>query len=202
MKTRTDLLNHLINRHGLHAYLEIGVQNPKQNFDKIICPYKVGVDPNPDANATICKTSDEYFETEIGLNRLLPEVKKLYSLIFIDGMHIAEQVEKDFRNAMAILSPYGFIVLHDCNPEKEEHTIVPRPTERGHWNGDVYKFAAKLGGGLEEFITVDIDNGCGVYRDDGMNYFCPLMDAPSWEEFDKNRKSYLHLESWDAFILR
>jgi SAM-dependent methyltransferase len=132
MKTRTDLLNHIAEKYNLQNYLEIGLQVAALNFDKIKCPYKISVDPNPNAKADFVCTSDEYFED-------FPKTK--FDLIFIDGLHTAEQVKKDFENALKILSPNGFIVLHDTNPETYERTIVPRPNPSGPWNGDVYKTA-------------------------------------------------------------
>lgn len=213
MKTRTDLLNYLAEKYKLERYLEIGVQVPEINFDKIKCKHKISVDPDPNARATICKTSDELFqwlnsggnivfsddpipETVGGEFVEIPETK--FDLIFIDGLHTAEQVKKDFQNALKVLSPRGFIVLHDCNPEKEEHTIVPRPYERGHWNGNVYKFACQLAINDMSYRTVDIDNGCGVYFNS-----TPIIeygDAPTWERFEPRRKELLNLISWDEFI--
>jgi hypothetical protein len=202
MKTRTDLLNHLAEKYQLKRYLEIGVQVPELNFDRIKCEYKVGVDPDPKAKATFQMTSDEYFNKAwMSPDSFLSDEDK-FSLIFIDGLHTAEQVKKDFENALKILSPNGFIVLHDCNPEKEEHTIVPRPTQRGHWNGDIYKFAVKIIGS----ITVDIDNGCLVWRN---NYGGTIIYAESflneykpvnWPEFNSRRKELLNLITWDEFI--
>jgi hypothetical protein len=202
MKTRTDLLNHLAEKHGLKRYLEIGVQVPELNFDKIICPYKVGVDPDPKANATICKTSDEYFRINSENNSQFDEkYHKKFDLIFIDGLHTAEQVEKDYKNALNVLAPGGFIMLHDCNPEKEEHTIVPRPTPTGHWNGDVYKFASNIWTQVK--ATVDIDNGCCVVRPHASKVGFFTKDYHSkvtWEYFDKNRQLCLNLISWDEFV--
>ncbi len=197
MKTRTDLLNHLANKHRLKRYLEIGVQNPIQNFDKIQCEYKVSVDPDPNAHATFCMTSDQFFCWPVFSSEVLNENK--FGLIFIDGLHTAEQVKKDFENALKILSPNGFIVLHDCNPLKEEHTIVPRPTPTGHWNGSCYKFAVQLASNWVNYKTIDIDNGCGVF------YNCfpshSLQDEPKdWGYFDKNREKLLNLISWDEFV--
>jgi hypothetical protein len=193
MKTRTDLLNHLATKYHLKRYLEIGVQNPQQNFDKILCEYKVGVDPDPNAHASFCMTSDEFFDA------IDYSLKVRYDLIFLDGLHTAEQVKKDFENSLKILSSNGFIVLHDCNPEKEEHTIVPRPTKTGHWNGDVYKFAVNLSN--EYSYTVDIDNGCRVFS---IRYskkdIIALDENYLWEYFDKNRKGLLNLITWDEFI--
>jgi SAM-dependent methyltransferase len=224
MKTRTDLLNHLATKYNLQRYLEIGVQVPELNFDKIICRYKTGVDPDPGAKADFVMTSDEFFYTCNSLldtiedKGLVEKMKKhfvsnentstqrisfgaKFDLIFIDGLHTAEQVKKDFENALKILSPDGFIVLHDCNPEKEEHTIVPRPKERGHWNGDVYKFASNL---LCKKITVDIDNGCMVFRktDDYAHFDFDkyFKETATWEFFNDNRRELLNLISWDDFV--
>ena len=202
MKTRTDLLNHLAEKYKLERYLEIGVQVPELNFDKIKCPYKIGVDPDQKAHATFHMTSDEFFETGFDNSFVNNDWETQFDLIFIDGLHTAEQVKKDFENALKILSPNGFIVLHDCNPEKEEHTIVPRPTERGHWNGDVYKFACELGYYFEKFRVVDIDNGCGVWNWSGADIQkdSDLWWPQTWETFDSRRKHLLNLISWDEFV--
>lgn len=203
MKTRTDLLNFLAERYGLISYLEIGVQDVNQNFNKIKSILKRGVDPENVGLATgeydliIHMTSDEYFRQH---NDVYPGEK--YDLIFIDGLHTAEQVKKDFENALKILSPSGFIVLHDCNPEKEEHTIVPRPTKTGHWNGSCYKFAASV---QHPKFTVDIDNGCTVLYGDHYNidfFIRPdnHIEDITWGNFSQSRKMYLNLISWDEFV--
>jgi hypothetical protein len=190
MKTRTDLLNHLVEKYNLRKYLEIGVQDPAQNFDKIKCFYKFSVDPDPKANATLCKTSDEFF-VDTGLPT------EFFDLIFIDGLHTSEQVKKDFENALTILSPNGFIVLHDCNPLKEEHTIVPRPTKTGHWNGDVYKFAMQLA--IDKY-TIDIDNGCMVVPY-SREFIIQGHSSWDWNYFDKHREDMLNLISWEQMIM-
>ena len=155
MKTRTDLLNFLAEKYNMEHYLEIGVQVPELNFDRIKIRHKISVDPDPEARAIFCETSDQFFAhwkpvetievtSRDSKKREFLRSDQRFDLIFIDGLHTAEQVKKDFENALKILSPNGFIVLHDCNPLKEEHTIVPRPTKTGHWNGDVYKFVCSM----------------------------------------------------------
>jgi hypothetical protein len=191
MKTRTDLLNHLAETYDLQRYLEIGVQVPELNFDKIKCPIKVGVDPDPASKAWFNVTSDVFFSMVLADQYMGGGD---YDLIFIDGLHTAEQVKKDFENALKVLSPDGFIVLHDCNPLKEEHTIVPRPTKTGHWNGDVYKFAARLS--LPK-ITVDIDNGCLVFKNTCVPYEREVPTA--WSLFDRFRHELLNIISWNEF---
>lgn len=217
--TRTDLLNHLAEKHKLTSYLEIGVQDPAQNFDKIICNDKISVDPDPNAHATFCMTSDDFFSINSPTDKIdVTTINHFYStggqreyltidrrrdLIFIDGLHTAEQVKKDFENALRFLSPNGFIVLHDCNPQKEEHTIVPRPKATGHWNGDVYRFAILLTSKYvtnDRAVTVDIDNGMVVFSAVQPYYGADLSVNIEWSDFDANRKELLNLISWEDFI--
>jgi hypothetical protein len=205
MQTRTDLINFLIKKHGYKRYLEIGVQNTAQNFDKIEVEYKVCVDPDPKAKASYLMTSDEFFENCKSF--FMNEMK--FDIIFIDGMHTAEQVKKDFENSIYLLSEGGSIILHDCNPLKEEYTIVPRPKPTGNWHGDVYKFVSRIpktniisGIPKNQFYTVNIDCGCGVYFGgiDGISRHRYKSGLLTWQMFDKNRNELLNLIEWDDFI--
>jgi len=169
----TQLLNALIEKYGLKSYLEIGVQNPANNFDLIKCEWKLGVDSDPFILGNIIKLkSDDFFKEY--------HTRLTFDLIFIDGLHHADQVKRDFENSLRCLSDHGFIVIHDVLPENEAGTIVPRETKV--WWGDVYKFAMTLDDydGVA-WKTFNIDNGCmlvwkepdakssrGVY---GIDYF-------------------------------
>ncbi len=90
----TQLLNALIEKYNLKSYLEIGVQNKANNYNKIICPVKVGVDPAVNDSEIRGMTSDEYFEA-IKNNNPAP----VFDLIFLDGLHHADQVKRDFENS-------------------------------------------------------------------------------------------------------
>jgi hypothetical protein len=77
---RTDIINYLIERYNYNSYLEIGVQFPHSNYDKIEIQNKVGVEPYP-AQDLLHKhivelTSDMFFKS------LEDNVK--YDIIFID----------------------------------------------------------------------------------------------------------------------
>jgi hypothetical protein len=149
----TTLLQALIDKYNLKSYLEIGVQDPNNNFHKIKCFEKTGVDPQM-INARVCslffrETSDNFFIHNINY----------FDLIFIDGLHTAEQVKKDFENSLKCLTDNGYIVIHDCLPVKEETTLIPRQTRC--WHGTVYKFAMMVRNYLNlRFITFNIDEGC------------------------------------------
>lgn len=182
----TQLLNALIEKYGLRSYLEIGINNPANNFDKIKCAHKIGVDPDTPARSITVKggsekifkcTSDEYF------NKKWPESLPRIDIGFIDGLHHKEQVKKDFENLIACLSDNGFIVIHDVLPENEAGTIVPRETKQ--WWGDVYKWAMNISQYANiGYITFDIDNGCMmVWREERMNRSECNPYKASWEHY-------------------
>jgi len=184
----TQLLNYLIEKHGLKSYLEIGVQNPANNFDKVKAQAKVGVDPEVKDDIRVYEgTSDDYF---IGYGQ--EEDKRTYDLIFIDGDHTKEQVKRDFENSLRCLNQNGFIVIHDTLPLNEQGTRVPRETKQ--WWGDVYKFAFELNlyPGID-FCTYDFDNGCTVVWKTDKDL--SIMQLPEVDyEFYLNNKHLLRLK--------
>lgn len=153
IQSRTDLINYLIQKINAKKYLEIGIEGGT-NFYNINCDYKIGVDPDKNSKATIYKTSDEFFATN----------NEKFDVIFIDGLHHAEQVYKDIINSLKILSSNGFIICHDINPMEEYLQIVPRL--QGPWTGDCWKAWVRLRNELIAYnmTVVDICTGCGIIR--------------------------------------
>jgi hypothetical protein len=176
MKHHSELLNLIAKKINAEKYLEIGVFNPAHNFNLIDVPYKKSVDPDPNAKAIFLGTSDDFFYSNT----------ETFDLIWIDGLHHAEQVKKDIINAWDCLNKGGVIVVHDSNPHSERITHVPR--DNREWTGDVYKTICQI---VSPKITVDFDYGC-----------CVITDKPelsnkkiTWDYFDKNRKQLLNLVS-------
>lgn len=127
MKTRTESINELIQERGYTSYLEIGLGNGV-NFKSIRCESKIGVEPNNKTGLSVFEgDSDSFF----GMNQ------DNFDLIFIDGLHHADQVEKDITNAWKHLNKYGMIILHDIKPPSKESTIVPR--QQDQWVGSVFQ---------------------------------------------------------------
>jgi len=173
----TELLNALAAKYNLQTYLEIGVQSKSQNYNKIICPNKTGVDPAVVEPGIVRMTSDAYFNL-IQNNNPLPS----FDLIFIDGDHTAEQVKRDFENSLRFLSDTGFIVIHDVLPENEEGTRVPRDTKQ--WWGDVYKWAMGIASYPVSYKTFNIDNGCMiVWKDKKQTVLVNHVFPKSWESY-------------------
>mgnify|MGYP003440245246 FL=1 len=184
----TQLLNVLIKKHNLKSYLEIGVQNPANNFDKIECDSKVGVDPEVKDRVEVYEgTSDEYF---IGYGQ--EGDRTMHDIVFIDGLHHADQVKRDFENSLACLNDCGFIVIHDCLPTDEATTKVPRETKV--WHGDVYKFAMSLSRYNVEYTTYNIDEGCCVVRKVFKQSTIKKVTDFSWDNFVKNGRKILNVK--------
>jgi len=197
---RFDIINHLIKINNFKNYLEIGVFDG-ECIKQIICENKDGVDPGTENGLAIGVnypiSSDDFFEHN---------PHKIYDLIFIDGLHITEQVDLDIINSLNQTVDKGIIVLHDCNPPTEEHSLVPRQSIQ--WNGDVYKSVLKFRKNYNQHTLVTIDTDWGVsvifknklldkFQTNILNYDRALNE---WNYFDKNRKELLNLISPEEFL--
>jgi hypothetical protein len=191
--TRTNLINSLIAVNDFNSYLEIGVNTPAQpgyNWVGIEAKVKHGVDPNVDT--TFKMTSDEFFEKHIN---------QKYDIIFIDGLHIFEQVYKDIINSVNALNENGVIVVHDCNPVTEITQRRERASDA--WHGDVWKSIVKLR--IEEpnleIYTVNTDEGCGIIKKGSQELLTvnEAIDIYDYDFLEKNREKALNLISVDEF---
>jgi hypothetical protein len=195
MKLHTDVLNELVDEYGLTNYLEIGVQNPRNNFDLIKCPYKIGIDPNPFHRAGFVGTSDDFFSLFLRSDIKVP-YPFCYDLSFIDGYHHLPQVKRDFDNSLLHLNPGGFIVIHDTLPESEHLTHVPRD-KKGRWLGDVFKFIILLNSydGID-FYTHPFDNGITVvWKDETKKGDTTINESHlTWEYYQQNKEKIMRLK--------
>jgi len=190
MKTRTDLINYYITKHKYTKYLEIGVCNPSRNFNHINVKYKIGIDPDENTNPSIILTSDEYFKL----------TNDKFDIIFIDGLHIKEQVINDILNSLKCLRKNGTIVLHDCNPIDELSQKVPK--EQEHWNGNVWEafvYMRTKYDGLNCFV-IDMDEGCGVIQRDKKCRRIKIDKEINYANLAKYKMQWLNLMSVNKFL--
>jgi len=185
--TRTQLLQYLITKFNYKSYLEIGCAND-WNFNQINAPINVGVEPHPAHGGTVKMTSDEFFAQN----------QMKFDLIFIDGLHISDQVDRDIANSLLFLNDNGTIVMHDCNPVGEEnqrqYVVV------SDWNGDCWKSFVKV----RSLPNVDaavgnFDHGCGILRVRPNSNQISLVNEVSltWDNFASKRQEWLRLMSFD-----
>jgi hypothetical protein len=190
---RYDIINYLIEKNDYKRYLEIGVEGGDA-LRRIKCELKHGVDP-ASKNATHHVPSDTFFED-------LPQTEK-YDIIFIDGLHVEDQVDRDIVNSLNHLSPNGIIVVHDCNPPSEWHQ---RPYEEAkkngcrQWNGTVWRSMVKVRATRPdlEVKTVNTDWGCGLIRPsknppEEVMPNVPEGDALTYDWLAENRSKALNL---------
>lgn len=208
---RTDVINYVLKYLNKETkYLEIGVRYPEENFDKIISENKYSVDPgtenfiNP---ADFKVTSDEFFKQLSDGKILNKEIR--FDVIFIDGLHLADQVERDIDNSLEFLNQDGFIILHDCNPPtafhaSEEYLYRMSPSE-GYWNGTTWKAFFKFRQKSNFFsCCIDSDWGIGIISKK-INLGNPTKVINPYFEFnllEQNRKESLNIISFDEFKVK
>jgi len=188
--TRTEIINLFIEKYNYKSYLEIGVQSGI-NFSQVKCENKIGVDPDLKSAATIHLTSDEYFKNS----------KKTFDIIFIDGLHLEEQVYKDCCNALERLNDGGVIIWHDCLPTTEHMQV--REMHNGAWTGDVWKAWCVFRSYPElEMYVVNTDYGCGVMKKGEQKPMVIHRGEMKWENFKENHKEWLNVISVGEFLKR
>jgi len=180
---RHEIIQKIIDKKDYQSYLEIGCFD-NSTFSKINVKYKVGVDPK--SGGTKRMTSDEFFSKN----------NEKFDCIYIDGLHIYEQVRLDILNSVNFLQTGGIIILHDCLPNKIWNQIVPQIY--GSWNGDVWKaiVEARTSNDLDTYTCI-ADNGLGIiFKRKNRN---PLIleiknfKKLKFKDYYINHKSYMNL---------
>jgi len=145
---RLEIIQNIIISKNYKKYLEIGCDKD-QIFSNILIDFKIGVDPVQGGN--VRKTSDDFFKNNLDK----------FDIIFIDGLHEYDQVNKDINNSLKALNDGGIILLHDCMPKSYFHQAVPR--SRMSWNGDVWKNIVEARANPEiDTYTCFADEGIGI----------------------------------------
>ena len=187
---RWDLIQYLIDKYSFKKYLEIGCDDDA-SFSKIKIEKKIGVDPF--SGGTIRDTSDNFFKNN----------KDFFDIIFIDGLHIYDQVIKDINNSLKFLNKDGFILIHDCLPRTKAHQAIPR--YRGSWNGDVWKAIVEMRTKKDvETYTCKIDYGIGVIQNkdntDILNLETQDFSRLKFEEYFKNNSKFMRIINYEDMI--
>lgn len=184
-ESRLDLIKLALQTTNAKSYLEIGCDR-NQIFSQLTVEKMVGVDPAKGGNVRM--TSDEFFAQNTDT----------FDVIFIDGLHYHEQVSKDLDNALTVLNKGGIIILHDMLPISEREAVVPIPTTKQVWLGDVWRLAFDLSNRTDiNFNLVLIDHGCGVVTK-GPQESKNIAPNTTWE-FYKNNWEKLPLVAFNEF---
>jgi SAM-dependent methyltransferase len=144
---------------------------------------KTAVDPN--RPTTFQMTSDQFFAAN----------KQAFDIIFIDGLHYANQVLRDIQNALRSLKTGGVVVCHDLNPQSEEMQKVPRT--QMEWTGDCWRAWVQFRSQCPyEMYVLDCDYGVGIIDAQyaaKYAFVCPDLDLLTYNNFDIQRIGWLNL---------
>jgi hypothetical protein len=205
---RTEVLNFLLSQLKRETtYLEIGVCDPSNNYNYINADIKYSVDPGYDfiKNPVDFKMNSDEFFSKLDKNEILTDNIK-FDVIFIDGLHLAEQVDRDIINSLKYIKDDGFIVLHDCNPPTEWHAREDNDyfnTPAGaYWNGSTWKAFVKWRfSNSVKTCCIDSDFGIGVLSKKHSigNCINPSNLFFEFNVFDKYRIEYLNLMNYSNF---
>jgi len=185
---RWDLIEHLDNKYNFSNYLEIGC-NDDELFSRIKIKNKIGIDPVIGGNMKI--TSDDFFMQN----------KLKFDCVFIDGLHIYDQVKRDIVNSSEFLNDNGFILVHDCLPRSISNQAVPR--YKLTWNGDVWKAIVDLRRDPNlEIFTCLADEGISIIQNKKNSNILKIYKKISeikFKDFYYNHQEYMRIISFDQF---
>lgn len=154
-----DVINHLAQLNSAGTYLEIGI-SAGTTFRQISVSGKTGVDPYPKIDRNLCSemgiqimTSDAFFL----------ENKKKFDLIFLDGLHTADQTAKDFAHSVQCSNLTTIWIIDDVYPDscassarslgryrivRAFEFLTKRNLRSVGWQGDVFRI-------IENFNILD-----------------------------------------------
>ena len=190
--SRIALVNHMIGVNGYRSYLEIGVRRKSAMHEEIHCESRISVDPDPAAEADYPMPSDEYFAT----------LDHRFDIVFIDGNHTGDQVERDLVNALSRLNPGGVILLHDMNPPTRFHgrAVYEVSGELPSWNGTSWKGYAALRKKRPDLTmhVVDTDWGVGIVHPGSQQTYSGR--CATYDDLARDRRAVLNLISVSDFL--
>jgi len=139
-------INFLAWRFRHPSYLEVGVQSGL-TLEHVRAKYRIGVEPTPDFSVAhlpentqiFVGNSDDFFSAN----------KEKFDIIFVDGLHEANQAYRDLVNSLGALKRGGVVLLDDvwpldepsAQPSLESFELAREKDGITHhfWYGDVYK---------------------------------------------------------------
>lgn len=127
-------------------YLEIGVAMGRSLGLAGACSHVIGVDPetaeaerqlflSPENCPVLFKTTSDSFFAQADLNTLLKAGS--LDMVFLDGLHLFEQVLRDFMHVEKYASPQTMVFIHDGLPINR--LVAERERKTAFWVGDVWK---------------------------------------------------------------
>lgn len=128
------------------VYVEIGVSNGKSLALAREKTIAIGIDPltaelgslvftSPENMPKLYKMTSDLFFNSVDIKSAMEH--SYFDMAFIDGLHIFEQVLRDFINLEKYASHDSVVFIHDCLPVNIQ--AAERIRQSAFWIGDVWK---------------------------------------------------------------
>ena len=149
------VINQIAKLNSSKSYLEIGISEGT-TFVQVSVEDKTGVDPYPKIEPDVCARlnvqvlkSDDFFVRN----------KKTFDLIFLDGLHTADQTAKDFANSVLCSTLKTIWLIDDVFPDscassarslaqyravRAVEFLTGRNSRPVGWQGDVFRIIANV----------------------------------------------------------
>ncbi|MCY0915575.1 hypothetical protein [Massilia antarctica] len=207
--SKADIINRLIRQFGFKTFLEYNKFEGASFYGDIVCDSKAIAYQRENLHFDAMRARHLLRVTAgADLGQLLPLAALLerhagqrFDIIFLDPTHERPEVDLALRALAALLNPGGVLVVHDCNPEREELTVVKR--RHGAWVGETYKaFALLRQHNRASTVTVSEDYGVGLVWNKDLVLDYPIEADISYAQFAARREAYNGLISYQQFLER
>ncbi|MDQ1830520.1 hypothetical protein [Massilia scottii] len=207
--SKADIINRLIRQFGFKTFLEYNKFDGSSFYGDIVCDSK-SIAYQPENLHVDAARARHLLRVTAGvdLGQLLPlpallerHAGQRFDIIFLDPTHERPDVDLALRALAALLNPGGVLVVHDCNPEREELTVVKR--RPGAWVGETYKaFALLRQYNRASTVTVSEDYGVGLVWNKDLVLDYPIGADITYAQFAARREAYNGLISYQQFLER
>lgn len=182
-------------------YLEIGVEYGF-TFEGVKAKYKYAVDPNP---KFVANKKMKMFQMDS--NKFFASLTKdeLFDVIFLDGLHVSEQLLYDFCNSIMHIREDSWILIDDVIPrdtisaieDQKKSLSLRKQTGKygGTWHGDCYKILPilkKYFPQFDQYLIIYPDNPQLLVRLKS-GFKLPTVLPSSFEEIVNEMKSITYL---------
>ena len=154
-------INAIARATGARSYLEIGVANGS-TFLNVDIPRKIAVDPMFRFDTAPLQSGSVQFHQMTSDDYFTRQNEGPFDIIFLDGLHTAEQTFRDFCASQALAGPNTLWIIDDTVPS-DIYSAWPHQNEAvkfrrmaggqsNDWHGDVFKVVVMI---RDYFPTLD-----------------------------------------------
>jgi hypothetical protein len=181
---------------GAKRYLEIGIENG-HTFNAIDIPHKTGVDINLDKfQPNLANVDEETHLYEQSSDDFFRNTASgVYDLIFLDGLHTADQTFRDFVSTLNFAGPSTIWLIDDVLPVSPLSSVSDLEqwhklrkllsSDEWQWHGDVFRSILLMRASLVGFNFATIIDGPNAQTVIWRGKNAPVTLKLGWEQISR-----------------